>query len=163
LPEGTSFPVTYGPSGHVYLAHCSREVRREMIEAAESSPTTNRLGAGVAPSDDELDRILADGYGLRVPPDLSEGVLAVPVYFGGAYVGGIHMRFMKRVLSRATVISRYLPRLQQAARDIESHLATQISETPALYNGIDSPLLVADVPSAAVPPKGATSPAALVT
>jgi DNA-binding IclR family transcriptional regulator len=82
IEEGSTFPLTLGASGHIYLAHCAKDVREKLLSAAAraapgDSPQTR-------PSDADLDRIRSDQYAISPPRDgWAEGIIAVPVYFNG--------------------------------------------------------------------------------
>jgi DNA-binding IclR family transcriptional regulator len=110
VPEGTAFPATYGPSGHVYLAL--------------SSGSFVSLYRPPLPTDDLLDMILDRGYavGLGAEPGCREGLIAVPVLFNGAYIASLTLRFMNRVHSVGTILERHLPVLRSAAEEIEDEL-----------------------------------------
>jgi DNA-binding IclR family transcriptional regulator len=125
VPEGTAFPATYGPSGHVYLAHCGVEQRRQIVAlAALSSGSFVSLYRPPLPTDDLLDIILDRGYavGLGAEPGCREGLIAVPVLFNGAYIASLTLRFMNRVHSVGTILERHLPVLRSAAEEIEDEL-----------------------------------------
>ena len=125
VPEGTAFPISYGPSGYVYLAHCNREQRRQIIELARlSSGSFVGLRQPPVPSDEGLDTIRKRGYaiGLGAEPGCREGLVAVPVYFHNAYIASFTLRFMKRIHSVQGVVERYLDVLRCAASDIEQEL-----------------------------------------
>jgi DNA-binding IclR family transcriptional regulator len=150
VPEGTAFPITYGSSGHVYLAYCSVEQRRQIIALASmSSGSFVALQQPAVPSNEALDTIRARGYaiGLGAERDCREGLLAVPVLFNGAYIASLTLRFMNRVHSTGTILERYLDIVQQASRDIERELDRMASEqamskTPAALEE-QSPALIA--------------------
>jgi IclR family mhp operon transcriptional activator len=142
LPEGTAFPITYGPTGHLFLAHCSEELRRRVIALSLTHPSvaSQRLPPGDTPSDDYLDSLRRKKFavGLGVGSQTVEGLIAVPVYFKGIYAASLYMRFMKKVLSPEVVIARHLPDLTAAAAAIESRLGHMAKEAPGLYEGINS-------------------------
>lgn len=66
----------------------------------------------------------------------------MPVYFKGQYVAGIHLRFMKRVMSQTKLTQQLPPKLRTAAAEIEERVAAMITEKPHLYSHISGPLLV---------------------
>lgn len=138
LPEGTAFPVTYGPSGHLFLAHCEPDLRRQIVAAAASSPSARRAVPPAAPADAELERIRTQAFALTVSrePRLAEGVLAVPLYLDGQFIGSVHLRFMKRVYSASAALERYLPPLRAAACDIERAMTTVLQAAPELVRAV---------------------------
>ncbi len=142
LPEGTSFPVTYGPTGHLFLAHCSEELRRRIIALSLTHPSVSaqRLPPGDTPGDAYLDSLRRKKFaiGLGVGSQIVEGLIAVPVTFKGTYAASLYMRFMKKVLSPEVVIARHLPDLTATAAAIEHRLNAMADEAPGLYDGINS-------------------------
>ncbi len=156
LPEGTSFPVTYGPTGHVFLAHCSPELRRQIIALSIVYPSqaSLRLPPGEVPTDTYLDGVRRKKFaiGLGVGPDIVEGLIAVPIFFKGAYAASLHVRFMKKVLSPEVVTARFLPEMFATAALVEERLIEMTNDAPGLYENI-SPLISQ---SAGGQPRGAT-------
>jgi DNA-binding IclR family transcriptional regulator len=144
LPEGTSFPVTYGPSGHLFLAHCELSHRRQLVAAAACSPSSRRSVPPAPPGDAELEIIRDRGYALSVSRDkrLGEGVLAVPLFCDTRFVASVHLRFMKRVYSPAAALERYLPPLRATAAEIERSMSAVIEAAPELGSAIQPRLLV---------------------
>ncbi len=131
LPEGTAFPITFGSSGHVYLAHCGVEQRRKIIAmAALSSGSFVGLRHPPVPSDATLDAMRVSGYavGRGADADCREGLLAVPVYFNGAYVASLTLRFMNRIYSLEAILEKFLVVVQEASKDIEQELNRKASE-----------------------------------
>ncbi len=134
IPEGTAFPITYGLSGHVYLAHCGVEKRSQIIALARmSSGSFVALKQPPVPSDVALDAIRERGYaiGVGAEPGCREGLIAVPVYFNGAYIASLTLRFMNRVHSAKTILVQYLDIVQEASREIEQELNRKSSEQGA--------------------------------
>jgi DNA-binding IclR family transcriptional regulator len=143
IEEGTTFPLTFGASGHIYLAHCAKDVRDKLISTAILS--THRSAAYAPPSDAEFDRIRSNKYAFSPYRDGSaEGLVAVPIYLNGDYVAGIHLRFMKKVFTKANVQQSLLPKLQAAALEIERRVSVMIQEMPELYSYIKGPLLISE-------------------
>jgi IclR family mhp operon transcriptional activator len=119
LPEGFTFPVTYGAYGRLFLAHCAREVSLELIATALSS-TPAYLTPHAIPTEADLVQIRKRGYAVSARPAAPAGILAVPVYVREHYVAGIHLRFPNHPVAAKEAVERYLARLQRAARDIEA-------------------------------------------
>lgn len=144
LPEGTSFPLICSASGHLFLAHCDIALRRNIVAA--TSLSAKAAECGLPPTDSELDQIRANGYAWRVNPhpDSQEGVLAVPVYSGGAYAASVHLRYMKRLLAPSAAIERYLSSMQRAAGEIEAALDQALGEPEGLFSTVSGPLLLSD-------------------
>lgn len=142
LPEGTSFPVTYGPSGHLFLAHCDPELRRDLIEGAAHAASSRGLTIQPVPMNADLKLIRERGYALSIRHDSGspEGILAVPVYLQGAFVASVHLRFMKRVISPGDALTRFLADLQDGARRIERELEHRLLHTPQHFEQFAQPL-----------------------
>lgn len=145
VKEGASFPLTLGASGHIFLAHCSRPVRTRLLEATQETVKFP------PPSDEDLDRIREQGFAISPPREgWVEGLIAVPIYFNGDYVAGIHLRFMRRVMTEGNVLRLLLPQLRTAALEIETLLSSKAIENPGLYENLSSPLLVSANDSPAI-------------
>lgn len=141
VKEGAIFSLTFGASGHVFLAHCSPEARRQLLQAAAAERPSG--DAQTIPTEDDFERILERGYAVSPPrAGWDEGLIAVPVYLSGNYVASVHLRFMRRVLTVAQVVLRHLPQLQDAAKAIERHTLEQVQDAQTLFTRIDGPLLV---------------------
>lgn len=135
LPEGTAFPITYGASGHVYLAHCTAQKRKQLIALAQmSSGSFVDLYQPPIPDDEALDEIRRRGYAFNpgAEPGCREGLLAVPIHFNGAYIASLTLRIMNRVLSLDMVLQRHLGPLERAAREIERGLHRRGVDSDAL-------------------------------
>jgi DNA-binding IclR family transcriptional regulator len=133
--EGATFPLTLGASGHIFLAHCTREVRTALL----ANCTTNDPNAISATtlSDEEFDRIRRLGYAISpARAQWIEGLVAVPVYLEGEYVASAHIRYMRRVVGEARVVQTLLPKLRTAVAEIELQLAGQAHKIPTLFTSI---------------------------
>ena len=143
IEEGKTFPLMLGASGYIYLAHCAKDVRDKLISTAILSTPQSKSSA--PPSDAEFDRIRSNKYAFSPSREgWAEGLVAVPIYLNDEYVAGIHLRFMKRVLTKANVLQSLLPKLQAAALEIERRVSAMIHEMPELYSHIKGPLLVSE-------------------
>lgn len=144
IKEGATFPLLQGASGHIFLAHCTPDIRNRLLSAAAQAGSQGDAGLR-PPTDAEFDRIRRDGYAISPPREgWPEGLIAIPVHLDGNYVAGIHLRFMRRVLPEASVVQLLLPKLRAAGQEIEKRLADNFAETPSLHSRINGPLLVSD-------------------
>ena len=123
LPEGFAFPITFGAVGRLFLAHCTEEVRRELIAAAFST-SPKYLTLHPPPTSVELDAIRDLGYAISARPGAREGVLAVPIFLKGQYLAGAHLRFPNRPTAVNETLDLYLLRIQNVARSIEVAFAS---------------------------------------
>lgn len=107
-------------TGICYLAMASAQTRDATIaEAAAAYP------AGFTQWEPHFDRVFAgvrdEGYFIMRRLG-SEASMGVPIMLDGQPVAGIAMRYIKSATSRATVVDVYLPRLREAAGQIEAAL-----------------------------------------
>ena len=143
VKEGATSPLAMGASGHIFLAHCTREVRRRLL--ASNTHGEQATAAVALLSDGEFDRIRRVGYAISPAREgWIEGLVAVPVHLDGEYVASAHMRYMRRVVSEAHVVERLLPKLRGAVADIELRLASQVEKIPKLFTSTSSQSSEAD-------------------
>lgn len=139
MAEGFYFPVTFGAHGRLFLAHCAEGVRNKLIAEAQSSGPAY-LTSHAPPTLAELEHTRRVGYAVSARPGAKEGVLAVPVYFKGDYVASVHIRFTNFDGADKHAVERYLPRLKQAAHDVEAGLVQMVDKS---FDGVGLPLPIA--------------------
>jgi DNA-binding IclR family transcriptional regulator len=120
ITPGFTQPVFEASTGIVYLALANEQTREAVIaEAAVAYPAAfnqwephfARVFAGVRD----------EGYFIMRRAG-SEASIGVPILLDGQPVAGIAMRYIKSATSRSTVVDVYLPRLREAAGQIEAAL-----------------------------------------
>jgi DNA-binding IclR family transcriptional regulator len=115
-------------TGIVYLAGVDDQTREAALgEVATAYPTAFAIWEPYFP------RVFAtvrdEGYFImrRTGPEAS---LGVPVMLDGRPVAGIAMRYMKSCVSRANAVESDLPRLREAAEEIEARLGAALLHRP---------------------------------
>jgi IclR family mhp operon transcriptional activator len=132
---GFTTPILHSPTGLCYLAYCDEDVR-ETISA-------NATASNYLPEDYPyqgphfayyLQQIRSRGYCHICYKEYPEGGLAVPLVVGGKIIGGLIMRYMKSIVLPDQLETKYLPMMQQLARDIstayDDHINKRTLETP---------------------------------
>jgi len=122
--------------GRAYFAFCAPAERAAVLEILQRSGNPED-----APAHDPaaVRRIIAEtrrhGYALREPGVRPvSGTLAVPVFEGKRVVASLGMTWFASTLNNEQAVERYLPRLQQAAREIGErlkHLEPPLAALPA--------------------------------
>jgi IclR family mhp operon transcriptional activator len=132
---GFTTPILHSPTGLCYLAYCDEEIRQS-IAAGPRSP--NYLPEDYPYQGRHLDyylqQIRSRGYCHICYKEYPEGGLAVPLVVGGKIVGGLIMRYMKSILLPDQLEKKYLPMMQQLAKDIstayDGHANRRTLDTP---------------------------------
>jgi IclR family transcriptional regulator, mhp operon transcriptional activator len=122
IAPGASAPLFEASTGVTYLAFSSEGKRQQALaEVAQNHPA---LFAQWEPHLPRVFREVRDEGYFIMRRTGSEASLGVPIMLDGEPVAGIAMRYIKSATSRQTVVEVYLPRLQDAAREIETALMT---------------------------------------
>ncbi len=111
--------------GRAYLAFCSREERRALLDILQLSPHEEDALAHDRPAIDRMVRqIRDDGYALREPGirPISR-TLAVPVFEGRRVVATIGLTWIASTFSDEQAVERYLQPLRDLSRQIGERLA----------------------------------------
>ncbi len=135
-PLGFRINMLRSASGRTYLAFCSQKERAAILARLRNS---SRPGDALARSTVKLNKVLADtrvrGYGTRDPDfgghydqprsrvDDGRNSIAVPVHVGGEIAGCINLTWVAKLASVSTIVERFLPELDTAARTIGQRMA----------------------------------------
>ncbi len=120
-------PLLLTAAGRAYLAHCGEEERRQLLhllkaDAGSEQAVFLRNEALVLQM---LERTRAQGYATNDGDWQSQqkiGAVAVPVRHQGQILACINVVFLRKAVSMADAIERYVPELQAAVAKIEARL-----------------------------------------
>jgi IclR family mhp operon transcriptional activator len=110
--------------GRAYLAFCTPDVQDAILLAlAQSQYPEDAAASDTAAMRRVLDDVRAAGYALRDPGIWpASNTLAVPVHGEGGVMASIGVTFFSSALTPAAAVERFLPDMQEAARDIGERL-----------------------------------------
>jgi IclR family mhp operon transcriptional activator len=118
---GFTTPILHSPTGLCYLSYCDDEIREAIAASALSSNYSPEDYSYQGPHlKYYLQQIRSRGYCHICYKEYPEGGLAVPLVVGGKIEGGLIMRYMKSIVLPDQLEEKYLPMMQQLARDISS-------------------------------------------
>ncbi len=111
--------------GRAYLAFCSREECRALLDILQLSPhPEDALAHDRRAINAELRGIRKQGYALRLPGVRPvSGTLAVPVFEGKRVVATIGMTWISSSLSNEQVLDKYLEPMQRLSQGVSERLA----------------------------------------
>ncbi|MCW5645044.1 MAG: DNA-binding transcriptional regulator [Rhodoferax sp.] len=120
--------------GRAYLAFCPPDECQMIVQSLrQSTHAEDQPVHDAAALHAMLEQTRAQGYALRskdVRP--VSNTLAVPVFENGHVMASIGLTWFSSAMDTDAAVSTYLPRMQQAARDIESRLnAMGVGASPA--------------------------------
>ena len=110
--------------GRAYLAFCSREERKALLEIlCLSHHPEDQMAREKSPLQAMLRKTRQQGYALRAPGIRPvSGTLAIPVYENARVVATLGMTWMTSAISDAQAIERYLEPLQALSQHISDRL-----------------------------------------
>lgn len=110
--------------GRAYLAFCAPEQQQALLQAVRASPSPEDQAARDTEAMEEVLRQVREaGYALRdtqVGP--ATNTLAVPVFDTHGIAASLGLTFFSSTMSPAQAVERYLPELQQVARQVGERL-----------------------------------------
>jgi IclR family mhp operon transcriptional activator len=116
---GLEVPMMHSTAGFCYLAHCPNVEREKLLDICKQSTDPLQY---LARNDTQVRHLISSvlnrGFSHLEFRRYREGNIAVPLIADGRPYGGLVMRYMKSALKLPELQSRYVPILQQAARDI---------------------------------------------
>ncbi len=130
--------------GRAYLAFCPPDECQIIVQSLrQSAHPEDQPVHDAAKLQAMLEQTRAQGYALRskdVRP--VSNTLAVPVFENGHVMASIGLTWFSSALDTDAAVSSYLPRMQEAARDIESRLnAMGVGAPPAASRTAVQPTL----------------------
>jgi IclR family mhp operon transcriptional activator len=122
--------------GRAYLAFCAEQEREEILAALRaSSDPRDRVAASPAAVEQVLQESRARGFSTRAPnywpnphsPVVPFDAIAVPIMVGGRAVAAMSIVWVSQAMEREFAVSEHLPRLQEAAAELQAvGLAQQV-------------------------------------
>lgn len=126
---GLRLPILHTSQGLAYLAFCSRDKRRIILDLLRNS--TDPLDA-LARDERETERLLRTtlrrGYGLRRGGIVTQtSSIAVPLLVEDDAVGAICVTFASSAVPVKEAVTKFLPQLREAARQIAASASRHAS------------------------------------
>ena len=119
-------PMLFTAAGRAYLAHCSDDERRHILQLlAAGHDEQASFARQPALVEQMLDKMRRQGYASNEGEWQAQqkiGAIALPIRHQGGILACINVVFLKRALSVANAAQRYLPTLQAAIARIEAQL-----------------------------------------
>ena len=119
-------PMLFTAAGRAYLAHCSDDERRHILQLlAAGHDEQASFARQPALVEQMLDKMRRQGYASNEGEWQAQqkiGAIALPIRHQGGILACINVVFLKRALSVADAAQRYLPTLQAAIARIEAQL-----------------------------------------
>lgn len=123
-------PILFTAVGRAYLAFCSLEERRQILNLLMTSNDEQARLARNGPLVEQLlEKVHQQGYATNEgewSEQLKVAALAVPVRHNDAVLASINVVFLKKAIGLKEATERFLPHLQAAVHKIE----TQLRERP---------------------------------
>jgi IclR family mhp operon transcriptional activator len=116
---GLHVPMMHSTAAFCYLAHCPNVEREKLLVLCkQSTDPLQYLARNDAQVRHLISAVLNRGFSHLEFTRYREGNIAVPLLADGRAYGGLVMRYMKSALKLPELQGRYVPVLQQTARDI---------------------------------------------
>ena len=122
---GTLIPLEESASGLCYLAHCTPEARRFLLDLIALHPYSPDWG-GAESVEQRLQEVQHDGYALYARKHHREVGLSVPVFDQGRFLASLTVRFIYGSLTIAQMLEKNLTLMQDAATLIGAEFSTRM-------------------------------------
>lgn len=127
-------PILFTSAGRAYLAFCSDEERKNILQLLRSGQDEQAaLARYPALVEQMLDKVRQQGYGYN-EGEWSEqskiAALALPVRHAERIIGCINVVFLKRALTLQEASEKFLPVMRDAVHKIEQQLADKSIAVP---------------------------------
>ncbi len=127
-------PVLFTSAGRAYLAYCSDEERRQILQllVAGNDEQANFARNRVL-VEQMLEKVRRQGYATNDGEwnqQVKIAAIAVPIRHKGSVLAAVNVVFLKKAVPMDEAVRRYLPELNAAVEKIERHLDEL--ETPVL-------------------------------
>ncbi len=151
---GFRTPILHAPTGLCYLAYCSEEERRSVLDLVRrNSGAEDQERDRASDLEFTLEEIRRKGFCHIRFAQYREGGLAVPILIGGRAVAGVVMRYMKSTIKAPQLEALYVPIVKKLASDIASAYERRMrkdGEIPQIED-IETGLTEETFPIAALP------------
>ena len=126
---GHRVPMLHATTGFCFLALCSEDERRAILDLARASKDPREQ---IAHDPDQLEGILARvrerGFSRIEHPQYREGNVGVPVTIYGRVVGGIVMRYIKSGMQLEKMLRYYVPLLKEVSCEIQLECEERLND-----------------------------------
>ncbi len=126
FPAGFRFPLISSAAGQAYLAFCSAQQRKTIVEVTSKSarPPDDFLSRRPKLLAGTLKKVRAQGYALVPSQRDAVSALAVPIRSRDLAFGSLSLRYFDSAMRPKEAVDQYLATLNTCAR----HIAEQIRE-----------------------------------
>ena len=127
-------PVLHTSAGRAYLAWCSAEERQQILQllVAGNDEQANFARNRVL-VDQMLEKVRRQGYATNDGEwnqQIKIAAIAVPIRHNGHVLASINVVFLKKAMSLAEAVERYLPELNAAVGKIQARLSEMDTALP---------------------------------
>lgn len=127
-------PVLHTSAGRAYLAWCSAEERQQILQllVAGNDEQANFARNRVL-VDQMLEKVRRQGYATNDGEwnqQIKIAAIAVPIRHNGHVLASINVVFLKKAMSLAEAVERYLPELNSAVGKIQARLSEMDTALP---------------------------------
>lgn len=121
-PIGLRFPLLTSISGRVYLANCSEDQRRTMIQAvlADNPKVLNDVDLSEGLLDTQFEAIKTRGFYCDQMPHKGHSSLAAPIFQGGHIIAVLDIRFPVKALNVKDASAQFSEKVMRSAAEISS-------------------------------------------
>ncbi len=124
FPAGFRFPLLSSAAGQAYLAFCSEQQRRTIMEVVSKAvrPPDDFLSDRPKLLDETLNKVKAQGYALVPGQRDAVSALAVPIRSRDLVFGSLSLRYFDSAMRPKAAVNQYLAELKTCARTIAEQL-----------------------------------------
>ncbi len=122
---GTLIPLEESATGLCYLAHCTPDTRRFLLDLIALHPYSSDWG-GRESVEQRLQEVDRNGYALFARKHHREVGLSVPVFDQGRYLASLTLRYIYGSLTVAQMLDKNLALMQETAALIGSEFSARV-------------------------------------
>lgn len=122
---GTLIPLEESATGLCYLANCTPDTRRFLLELISLHPYSSDWG-GREMTEQRLQEVERNGYALYARKHHKEVGLSVPVFDQGRYLASLTVRYIYGSLTITQMLEKNLTLMQEAAEKIGAEFSARV-------------------------------------
>lgn len=123
---GFRVPIVDSAGGHIYLAYCTPEERKSVLDLVSIS--AEREWMGVEAMDRKLAWVRQDGYAIFTRKHHHEAAISVPILSEGRYLASLTMRYIYGAMPEARIVSEFLGPIRATAAKIGAEFSAKVNE-----------------------------------
>ena len=127
FPAGFRFPLISSAAGQAYLAFCSAQQRKTIIEVVGQSarPPDDFLSRSPQLLEGTLKKVKTQGYALVLGQRDAVSALAVPIRSRDLVFGSLSLRYFDSAMRPKSAVEQYFAKLKSCAGSIAEQLRVQ--------------------------------------